>query len=147
MAADIASKPYDPSREYKHVYLCRKYPMIRLVYKRKEKAGDSEQYIGFLKHAAGGIFQTDSNEVAEFMDALIKDGEHGHQFEKITHEELGDLLSSVPAEQTRVNRGPTASRQTEKSEEPEPTESAPRRASGAKGPKGRRVAEPEEVEA
>lgn len=144
MAADIQSKPFDANREYAHTYICRKYPMIRIVYKRKEKVGDIEQYIGFLKHAAGGIFQTDDNKVGAFLDELLSDGEHGHEFEKISHEELGSLLASVPAEQTRVNRGPTASRQADKSEEV-PDETKPRKVSGAKGPKKKPEAEPVEA--
>lgn len=138
MPADIASKPYDSKREYAHVYLCRKYPMLRLVFKRKKQQGDTEQYIGFLKHAAGGVFQTSDKEVAAYLDELISEGEHGHLIEKISHAELGDILSAVPAEKTRVNRGPTSTRQTDKSEEPAPEESAPRLTSAAKGPKSRK---------
>lgn len=135
MPADIASKPYDPEREYKHVYICRKYPMLRMVYERKQKAGDVERYIGFLKHAAGGIFQTDDKDVAAYLDSFIDENEHGHTIEKISHEDLGAELAAVPASQTRVNRGPMASRQADRADEPAPQETPKRAVGAARGPK------------
>jgi hypothetical protein len=138
MAKDLASKPFDPKKEYDHVFLCRKYPMIRLVFKRREKAGDAEQYIGFLKHeAVGGVFQTNDKEVAEFLDSVIADGEHGHEFERIDHAELADMIASAEPVRTRVNRGAMASRQTERSEIPEDQPEAQRQPSASKGPRSK----------
>lgn len=145
MPADIASKPYDVNKEYAHAYICKKYPMLRLVFKRKEKQGDVEQYVGFLKHAPGGIFQTNDSEVAAFLDEIVENGEHGHLIEKIDHAELGALMSAAEPERARVNRGPTSSRQTEKSEVP-PDEGEERAPTAAKGPKRGRPAK-ETVEA
>ncbi len=136
MAADNKSRAYSPDESHKHVYLCRKNPQLRVVYVRigdeKHVKGQAEKYLGFLQTAAGGIFQTNSDEIAAYIEDLeyFKD----NNIEKVTHVELGKILRMTPVSEL-VTLGPVGTAETDapKPEPEAPAESEPPRPKAAKG--------------
>ncbi len=120
MAGDNKSRAYSPDEKHEHVYLCKKWPQLRMVYVRvgdeKHVKGQAEKYLGFLQTAAGGIFQTNNDAVAAYIEdtEAFKDG----VIEKLTHEELGKILLMTPAE-SKVTTGPVGTaEETERKPEP-----------------------------
>lgn len=143
MAGDNKSRAYSPDEKHKHVFVCKKWPQLRVVYVRvgeeKHVKGQAEKYLGFLQTAAGGIYQTNSDAIAEYLENLdqFKDGE----IVKLTHEELGKLLRIAPSEE-RVSTGPVGTlADTPSKADPEaPSETEPAPPKPARG--ARRKADP-----
>lgn len=164
MAGDIKSIPYSIEKVHQFVFLCKQWPELRLVYQRKERNGDPpEKYIGFLRTAAGGIFQTNNEEVAKFIRDLEQFSGAEEEFKKIlleqhdndysdfeakgiwelSHDFLGRLLRRAPASGQQVVQGPvgTVQGQKPKREPVAPLEEPPAEPVASKGPRRRTPAE------
>lgn len=136
MAADLKSVPYNIEKPHMHVFRCERFPELRIVYERKERPTDpNEKYLGFLRSAAGGIFQTNDEKVANFIRSLPL-FEEGIIVES-NHEELGDMLSTAKVPE-RVSLGALGTVPSGTGAPDRPAEEPPANPRAAKSP--RRVA-------
>lgn len=137
MAADVKSRPYNPKDPYEHCYVSAKYTNYRVVYERAEGKGTKDRYLGFLHMAVGGVFQTNDEKIAAYIEALddFKDGD----IVKVTHAELGEMMSESPADEEKVSQGAVGTTRAKAPLPAPPLEDAPPEPRAARGPRRKPV--------
>lgn len=145
--ADTTSKVYSPEKEHSFHFICKRWPMLRIRHKAKVLPHEVEEYIGFQKTAAGGLFITNDEALAKTIrnqdaffsgqldEEIVDSNNIPDGIWEITHDQAGKLLSRAPAEGSAVVQGAIGTLPQRKPDPVAPAEEAPAEPVAARGPR------------